>query len=100
MNFPNLATLTGAELERPIRAAIVLVAGVALTGFGMWKLTRSLVSPFVARGDSVIEVLYTKRYLARGPRIVALGGGTGLSTLLRGLKALLRQHHGRRGRGR
>jgi uncharacterized cofD-like protein len=33
-----------------------------------------------------MEVLYTKRYLARGPRIVALGGGTGLSTLLRGLK--------------
>ena len=65
----------------------MLVAGVSLTGFGMWKLTRSLVSPFVARGDSVMEVLYTKRYLARGPRIVALGGGTGLSTLLRGLKA-------------
>jgi uncharacterized cofD-like protein len=34
----------------------------------------------------VLEVLYTKRYLARGPRIVAIGGGTGLSTLLRGLK--------------
>ena len=27
-----------------------------------------------------------KRLLARGPRIVAIGGGTGLSTLLRGLK--------------
>ena len=47
---------------------------------------RSIISPFVARGDSVMEVLYTKRYLARGPRIVAIGGGTGLSTLLRGLK--------------
>jgi uncharacterized cofD-like protein len=34
-----------------------------------------------------MEVLYTKRYLARGPRIVALGGGHGLATLLRGLKA-------------
>ena len=34
----------------------------------------------------MLEVLYTKRYLARGPRIVAIGGGTGLSTLLRGLK--------------
>jgi uncharacterized cofD-like protein len=33
-----------------------------------------------------MEVLYTKRYLGRGPRIVAIGGGTGLSTLLRGLK--------------
>jgi uncharacterized cofD-like protein len=87
IDFPDLATLLGAELERPIRAAIVLVVGVALTGIGMWKLMHSVISPFVARGDSVMEVLYTKRYLARGPRIVALGGGTGLSTLLRGLKA-------------
>ncbi|HEX9895956.1 MAG TPA: gluconeogenesis factor YvcK family protein, partial [Gemmatimonadales bacterium] len=87
LDFPDIALLLGAGLERPIRAAIVLVVGVALTGFGMWKLMHSVISPFVARGDSVMEVLYTKRYLARGPRIVALGGGTGLSTLLRGLKA-------------
>lgn len=87
VDFPFLALLTGAELERPIRAALVLAVGVGLTGFGLWKLMHSVVSPFVTRGDSVMEVLYTKRYLARGPRIVALGGGTGLSTLLRGLKA-------------
>ena len=46
----------------------------------MWG-SCSVVSPFVGRNDSVLEVLYTKRYLARGPRIVAIGGGTGLSTL-------------------
>ena len=78
--------LTGAGLDRPIRATIVVIAGVALTAIGVWGLMRSIVSPFVTRGDSVLEVLYTKRYLARGPRIVTIGGGTGLSTLLRGLK--------------
>ena len=78
--------LTGAWLEPTTRAAVVATAGVLLTGLGMWGLMRSVVSPFIARGDSVMEVLYTKRYLARGPRIVALGGGTGLSTLLRGIK--------------
>jgi uncharacterized cofD-like protein len=78
--------LTGAWLEPQIRAALVAALGVVLTVIGMWGLMRSVVSPFVARGDSVLEVLYTKRYLARGPRIVAIGGGTGLSTLLRGLK--------------
>jgi len=31
-------------------------------------------------------VIYQKRFLARGPKIAALGGGHGLSTLLRGLK--------------
>jgi uncharacterized cofD-like protein len=78
--------LTGAGLDRPVRAALVALFGVLVTGIGVWGLMRSIVSPFVARGDSVMEVLYTKRYLARGPRIVAIGGGTGLSTLLRGLK--------------
>ncbi|TMB49944.1 MAG: YvcK family protein [Chloroflexi bacterium] len=85
-NIPIVFWLTGAGLERPIRAVIVGIMGLLLTGIGVWGLMRSVVSPFVARGDSVLEVLYTKRYLARGPRIVAIGGGTGLSTLLRGLK--------------
>mgnify|MGYP000418555516 CR=1 FL=1 len=78
--------LTGAWLEPQIRAALVAAIGLVLTTIGMWGLMRSVLSPFVARGGSVLEVLYTKRYLARGPRIVAIGGGTGLSTLLRGLK--------------
>jgi len=85
-NIQIVFWLTGAGLERPIRAVIVGIIGLFLTGIGVWGLMRSVVSPFVARGDSVLEVLYTKRYLARGPRIVAIGGGTGLSTLLRGLK--------------
>ncbi|HEX6127441.1 MAG TPA: gluconeogenesis factor YvcK family protein [Candidatus Limnocylindria bacterium] len=88
-NLPDdspIYLLTGAGLDRPIRAALVAAAGILLTGIGVWGLMRSIVSPFVARGDSVMEVLYTKRYLGRGPRIVAIGGGTGLSTLLRGLK--------------
>jgi len=85
-NIPIVFWLTGAGIERPIRAVIVGIVGLLLTGFGVWGLMRSVVSPFVTRGDSVLEVLYTKRYLARGPRIVAIGGGTGLSTLLRGLK--------------
>jgi uncharacterized cofD-like protein len=83
---PIFYYLTGAWLERPVRAAILGALGLVLTGLGVWGLMRSVVSPFVQRGDSVMEVLYTKRYLARGPRIVAIGGGTGLSTLLRGLK--------------
>jgi uncharacterized cofD-like protein len=78
--------ITGAWLDPQVRAALVAALGLGLTGIGMWGLMRSVVSPFIGRNDSVMEVLYTKRYLARGPRIVAIGGGTGLSTLLRGLK--------------
>ncbi|HEX2221311.1 MAG TPA: gluconeogenesis factor YvcK family protein [Candidatus Limnocylindria bacterium] len=83
---PLVYYLTGAFLERPVRAALLGGIGVLITGIGVWGLMRSIVSPLVSRGDSVMEVLYTKRYLSRGPRIVAIGGGTGLSTLLRGVK--------------
>ncbi len=34
------------------------------------------------------EVLYRRRKLDHGPKIVAIGGGTGLSTLLRGIKKI------------
>ncbi len=84
--IPLVNWITGAWLEPQVRAVLVALLGIVIAGIGMWGLMRSVVSPFVGRGDSVMEVLYTKRYLARGPRIVALGGGTGLSTLLRGLK--------------
>jgi uncharacterized cofD-like protein len=84
--IPIIYWLTGAWLEPEVRAVLVALLGGILTVIGISGLMRSVVSPFVGRGDSVMEVLYTKRYLARGPRIVALGGGTGLSTLLRGLK--------------
>jgi uncharacterized cofD-like protein len=84
--IPIVYWMTGAWLEPEVRAALVAALGLVLTGIGMWGLMRSVISPFVGRGNSVMEVLYTKRYLARGPRIVAIGGGTGLSTLLRGLK--------------
>ncbi|MGH2427299.1 MAG: gluconeogenesis factor YvcK family protein [Candidatus Limnocylindria bacterium] len=84
--IPIIFWATGAWLDPQVRAWLVGSAGVLLTAIGMWGLMRSVVSPLVGRGDSVMEVLYTKRYLARGPRIVAIGGGTGLSTLLRGLK--------------
>lgn len=36
--------------------------------------------------DRLSNLLYEKRILIKGPKIVVIGGGTGLSTMLRGLK--------------
>ncbi len=85
-DIPIIYALTGAWMQPQLRAGTFGAIGIVITAVGVWGLMRSVVSPFVTRGNSVMEVLYTKRYLARGPRIVAIGGGTGLSTLLRGLK--------------
>jgi len=85
----SVATLQFLPLA--IRAAVVGGAGVALFVVGSVRLIQALMEPFRAGSDAptpLVEVIYQKRFLARGPRIVAIGGGTGLSSLLRGLKEL------------
>ena len=71
-----------------LRPLVAIAAGVALFAFGLWRLLGVLLEPFPARREPLVELVYQKRSLARGPRIVAIGGGTGLSTLLRGLKEM------------
>lgn len=44
----------------------------------------SVISP--SNKSRLADVIYQRRYLAQGHRIVVIGGGTGLSTMLRGLK--------------
>jgi 2-phospho-L-lactate transferase/gluconeogenesis factor (CofD/UPF0052 family) len=44
-------------------------------------------------GRNILDTVSAYRKRDRGPRIVVIGGGTGLSTLLRGLKGLFQQHH-------
>jgi uncharacterized cofD-like protein len=51
------------------------------------KLIRSIISVVLPEGsDSLINLIYEKRRLNRGPAVVVMGGGTGLSVLLRGIK--------------
>jgi uncharacterized cofD-like protein len=38
--------------------------------------------------ETILEALYRRRILNRGPKIVAVGGGTGLSMLLKGVKKI------------
>ena len=69
-----------------LRPATVLIGGLAIFLFGAWRMLGVLLGPFTARSEPLVELIYQKRSLARGPRVVAIGGGTGLSNLLRGLK--------------
>lgn len=68
----------------------LLFMGLSLTtvAIATWKLNESLLYAFIRpdRDHNMLQTIYNKRFLSRGPKIVAIGGGTGLSTLLRGLK--------------
>jgi uncharacterized cofD-like protein len=70
------------------RAIIFGIFGVGILLLSYVKLTQSLLGPFLPGSSptSVIEMIHTFRLRGRGPRVVAIGGGTGLSSLLRGLK--------------
>lgn len=66
---------------------LLLFLGFVLTYAGVQGIFRSFmraVNPNV--GENVASLYFRQVQLARGPKIVAMGGGTGLSTLLRGLK--------------
>jgi uncharacterized cofD-like protein len=79
--------LTFQFLSFPVRGLVAATVGVALVAVGAWRVVRNLTGPLrLDEERPLADVLYEKRFLARGPRIVAIGGGTGLSTLLRGLK--------------
>ena len=78
--------LTLQFIPRIERGILFAALGIALVVISIVKLSESLLSAFVGDETSVIEALYRKRMRHRGPKIVAIGGGTGLSTLLRGLK--------------
>ena len=77
-------------LPRAVRVLIFGGLGVGMIAVGLWNLNRALMLPFLRRGRPLVDVLAHYRRRERGPRIVTIGGGHGLATLLRGLKVYTR----------
>ncbi len=70
-----------------ISGPIVIIIGILLILWGQTRTLGSITEVLMPEGDDeLVDVLLAHRRLYRGPKIVAIGGGTGLSTLLRGLK--------------
>jgi uncharacterized cofD-like protein len=69
-----------------VRAVIFLIVGGALCAFGILGLYNSLSAVLPANSQSLIDRIYEYRVRQGGPRIVCIGGGTGMPTVLRGLK--------------
>ncbi|HEY4690289.1 MAG TPA: gluconeogenesis factor YvcK family protein [Anaerolineae bacterium] len=74
-------------LPHLVRGLILGAAGLALIGISLIRTGQSLLAPFERPGNvPIAEAMLQHRQRGRGPKIVAIGGGTGLSTLLRGIK--------------
>ena len=78
-------------LPRELRFGLVLFAGLVCMAYGFMRLSRGLIGPVlaIAKADKdLVDIVAEHRFGISRPElsVVAIGGGTGLSTLLRGLK--------------
>lgn len=80
------AVVTLSFLPSWLRVMIFLIFGIGLAALALVRLGISLVAPFRQPGEDVAATLVRYKRRNRGPRIVAIGGGTGMPSLLRGLK--------------
>ncbi|MGB5596533.1 MAG: gluconeogenesis factor YvcK family protein [Crocosphaera sp.] len=69
-----------------ISGPLALLLGLFLLFWGQSRTVGSITDAFPDEDQELVDRLLNYRRLHRGPKIVAIGGGTGLSTLLRGLK--------------
>ncbi|MEN6583473.1 MAG: YvcK family protein [Armatimonadota bacterium] len=81
----------GMRLDKP---ATQVPLGIGMVGLGLLlifvslrQVVRSITSVVSPEAQGKLaDMVFQRRYLAGGQRIVVIGGGTGLSTMLRGLK--------------
>lgn len=84
---PFFYALTLRGLPSLARAAIVGGLGVVAILVAIIRINRSVLAPYARSDQPVVEAMVAHRRRSRGPNVVAIGGGTGLPTLLRGLKS-------------
>ena len=75
--------------SRPARMLILCGLGIGATSLAIVRLNRVMISALLPRNSrrpNLVKTLWGRSVTKRGPRVVALGGGHGLSTLLSGLK--------------
>lgn len=78
-------------IPHPYREVVILAVGMLMLFFAAKGLSDSLIVPLLersSRGQALAQIVAEHRFGPTRPElnVVAIGGGTGLSTLLRGLK--------------
>jgi uncharacterized cofD-like protein len=85
--FPDWVSIATLQfLPLLARGLIFLVVGGALCMVAVMGLYRSLTDVLPSNSLSLIDRIYEYRVRQGGPRIVCIGGGTGMPAVLRGLK--------------
>ena len=69
--------------------ALMVLVGFLIMCYGTRRLISSVVASVIPdKSGTLLETIFVQRKLVHGPAITVVGGGTGLSTLLRGMKQI------------
>ena len=91
--FPLVSMASLRSLPRLARVLVFEVSGIAIIIWGIAGLNKSLIGPYLRPGHTIVGRLKQYQFRKHGPKIVAIGGGHGLATLLRGLKTASHNIH-------
>ena len=65
----------------------IMVNGACLMLYSTRSIIRSIIAVLIPdRSEKIVDLIFQERKLGRGPAITVIGGGHGLSVLLRGIK--------------
>jgi uncharacterized cofD-like protein len=82
LSFGQLTTAS------PLAGVTLSLSGLILIMLSIYKLSRNILAPYrVHQHGRVIDVVYAHSRRQKGLKVVAIGGGTGLPAVLRGMKA-------------
>lgn len=91
VGFSAVKTISQHSVLLASFATAFLIFGIFLVYTALKNIVRIFIRALMPEpSDDLANVVYQSRkrdFLARGPRVVVIGGGTGLSVLLQGIKA-------------
>ncbi|MEG0133218.1 MAG: YvcK family protein [Clostridium sp.] len=94
-SYAIIKLITGVNNSKTVKGTMVfiLILGIMFTLISIIKYSKQIVAiirlealNFSAQGNNSYDQLFEKNILRKGPKVVVIGGGTGLSNMLSGLK--------------
>lgn len=85
-----LYILAGESYPRALSSGLLFfIIGLVCVSYGVRGAVRAMIKVFLPeQEEQLVDLLYERNLLSRAPRLVVIGGGTGMPVLLRGLKEL------------
>ena len=77
----------GSTAQASLIGIIAILAGLTIVALSLVAMVRNIARAILPDEKELVDRMWAQRRLGSGIKVVALGGGTGLSSLLRGLKA-------------